>query len=958
MEGLIGLVVLLVLSVPVLLVVALAWISGLRARVTRLEAEVNALRHWQAEAAEREPTLAERARDAASPRLQPGAVAQPFEPAETPPPRPMRVSDPATAMSSARPMPDATPPVLSSATFEVSSPTPSIETTQSAEEASPIVAPTSALDASPPPKPIIGTRATFVIDDPASPSATRTSSATATPPPLPPRPRVQPPQDSAFVRVVRGWFTEGNVPVKVGVLVLFAGLAALMKYAADAGWLRVPMELRLAGIALAALGALVFAFGKRESNRTFALTLQGGAIGVLLLLVFAAFKLYGLIPAGAAFALSVALVAGTGVLAVKQDALALAVFGLLAGFLAPLWLSTGSGNHVALFGYYAVLNAGLFAIAWWRAWRVLNLLGFAFTFGIGALWGASAYTPLHYDTTQPFLALFFAMYLLIPLLYARRSAGARHDAIDGTLVFGTPLVAFSLQAALLDGAQLPLAFCALGIAALYAALAAGVRRSASMQALLMPYAMLAIAFATLAVPLALSAQATACVLAVEGAALCWLGLRQDRRLPQLAGLLLQAAAALSFLEAMLLPQTGGMAVLNAHFAAAALIAVSGVASAYWYRQAEQRGVALALYLWAMTWWLLATLSDVGRYVQPDLRAAVGGVVVLVTGALATEAYVRLQASRALAWTFTISMLSGVPLALWLTAESGHPFAHLGWMVWVVFVAIGLRGLHLLRDVEDAPVGLAHASWWVSLTLVVSLLLQWAAEQGGFGSGWQLAGVALPWLALLAAIDSATRLVATPIGARFDDSRTALKGLVVALVAFGGFLALFDRGDASPAAWIALLNPLDLVQVLALTLLARIALTGDAAARASRLPWLAAAAFALVTAITLRATHHWGGVAWSADMGDSSLVQTSLSIVWSVLGVIGWVVGSRRHQRGVWTAGAVLMAVVLVKLVLVDRGHLGNLLGIASFIAYGLLCVAVGYFAPAPPRRIEPDPEPV
>ena len=36
-------------------------------------------------------------------------------------------------------------------------------------------------------------------------------------------------------------------------------------------------------------------------------------------------------------------------------------------------------------------------------------------------------------------------------------------------------------------------------------------------------------------------------------------------------------------------------------------------------------------------------------------------------------------------------------------------------------------------------------------------------------------------------------------------------------------------------------------------------------------------------------------------------------------------------------------------VLVDRQHLGNLLGIGSFIAYGLLCTVVGYFAPAPPR---------
>ena len=72
----------------------------------------------------------------------------------------------------------------------------------------------------------------------------------------------------------------------------------------------------------------------------------------------------------------------------------------------------------------------------------------------------------------------------------------------------------------------------------------------------------------------------------------------------------------------------------------------------------------------------------------------------------------------------------------------------------------------------------------------------------------------------------------------------------------------------------------------------------------------------------------------------------------MLGVVAWIIGSRRGRRGLWLAGAILMGVVLAKLVLVDRQHLGNLLGIGSFIAYGLLCTVVGYLAPAPPRRNE------
>ncbi|MEP6897431.1 MAG: DUF2339 domain-containing protein, partial [Rhodanobacter sp.] len=65
-------------------------------------------------------------------------------------------------------------------------------------------------------------------------------------------------------------------------------------------------------------------------------------------------------------------------------------------------------------------------------------------------------------------------------------------------------------------------------------------------------------------------------------------------------------------------------------------------------------------------------------------------------------------------------------------------------------------------------------------------------------------------------------------------------------------------------------------------------------------------------------------------------------------------GSRRGQRLVWLAGAVTMGVVLAKLLFVDRSHLGNLFGIASFIAYGLLCTVIGYLAPAPPKRSHPS----
>jgi uncharacterized membrane protein len=74
------------------------------------------------------------------------------------------------------------------------------------------------------------------------------------------------------------------------------------------------------------------------------------------------------------------------------------------------------------------------------------------------------------------------------------------------------------------------------------------------------------------------------------------------------------------------------------------------------------------------------------------------------------------------------------------------------------------------------------------------------------------------------------------------------------------------------------------------------------------------------------------------------------VTWSLLGVSAWIVGSRRGERRVWWGGAILMVIVLGKLVLVDRQYMGNVAGIVSFIAVGLLLVGVGYIAPSPARR--------
>ncbi len=89
------------------------------------------------------------------------------------------------------------------------------------------------------------------------------------------------------------WLFGGNAVVRIGVVVLFFGVAFLLKYAYDR--VQVSIEVRLIGVAIGAIIMLVVGWRLRERRRDYALVMQGGAIGILFLTVFGAFRLWSLI---------------------------------------------------------------------------------------------------------------------------------------------------------------------------------------------------------------------------------------------------------------------------------------------------------------------------------------------------------------------------------------------------------------------------------------------------------------------------------------------------------------------------------------------------------------------------------------------------------------------------------------------------------------------------------------
>lgn len=453
--------------------------------------------------------------------------------------------------------------------------------------------------------------------------------ATQAAPPLPasPEPAPTPPR---WLTAARNWLLTGNPVAKIGLVILFIGVGFLMKYVTAT--VVVPIELRLAGVVLADLALLGWGWRLRSSRREIGLPVQGTAIAILMLVIFGAYQRYGLLPAGFAFALLVALTAFTCLLAVLQDAFWLAVFGITGGFASPLLVSTGQGKHIALFSYYALLNAGVFALAIQRNWRPLNLLGFGFTFVVGALWGGLRYTPDNYLSAQGFLILFFAFYVAIALAYARRQQTRLKDYVDATLVLGTPLLAFGLQVGLVKDKHFGLALSALALGGFYLALATVLWRKGRerWRLLVETFAALGVIFGTLAIPFALDARWTSGAWALEGAGFVWIGLRRGQRRIWMFGILLQVGAWLGF--------TGSAAGLDA-------------------------GAALASHLWLG----FAVLAGSAFAMAAALRRHAGGeapvVSTLANWALAIAA-VWLVAGW---WTEAIIRTSGSVLANWLAS---------------------------------------------------------------------------------------------------------------------------------------------------------------------------------------------------------------------------------------------------------------------------------------------------
>ncbi|OHB72411.1 MAG: hypothetical protein A2W23_03455 [Planctomycetes bacterium RBG_16_43_13] len=215
------------------------------------------------------------------------------------------------------------------------------------------------------------------------------------------------PQDSATLEEKIG----GRWLSRIGIAAVFLAVVFFMKYSFENNLISPTMRV-LTGIAAGIVALTVgWILNRKEKYSVLAQSLWGGGIAILYLAIFGAFAYYHLIEQVPAFIAMIAVTATAIAIATYHNSYAVAVIGLIGGFLTPALLSTGVDNQVGLFSYIFILDIGFIAISYKKRWRSLSDIAFGATILTFLAWFNAFYDVSKIDNTMLFLSIGFLIFL-------------------------------------------------------------------------------------------------------------------------------------------------------------------------------------------------------------------------------------------------------------------------------------------------------------------------------------------------------------------------------------------------------------------------------------------------------------------------------------------------------------------------------------------------------------------
>ncbi len=190
----------------------------------------------------------------------------------------------------------------------------------------------------------------------------------AGPPELPPRIPEEPKEPFSLEK-----FMGVKLFAWLGGVAMFFGVIFFVKYAFENNLIPPPVRIALGFVT--GTGLLIGGLLAHRLERYRVLAQAFLATGVLILygVTFAAHAIYHFPFFGTltTFGLMALITFVAFLVAVRLNALVVAVLGMLGGFLTPVLLSTGQDKVFGLFGYIALLDIGLLAVSRHGRWRFL-----------------------------------------------------------------------------------------------------------------------------------------------------------------------------------------------------------------------------------------------------------------------------------------------------------------------------------------------------------------------------------------------------------------------------------------------------------------------------------------------------------------------------------------------------------------------------------------------------------
>ena len=267
----------------------------------------------------------------------------------------------------------------------------------SRQASSPPAAPAPSAVATPapagPPPPASAAAASTPIPAAAAPAPPSPPREVGRPPdvgPAPPRPAAPKPSPKSAALDSERWVGQ-RVFLGIGVVALLLAAGYLLKLSFDRNWISPMMRCLggvLAGIAVGGLG-----WRLEPKYRTYGAALIGAGAGIIYLSIWAASRLYGVLPSATGIVGLAMVSVALAMIAYAIDVEALGVTAALGAFFAPVLLGQNRNNADLLLLYLGSMAAGLGLVSARRRWRLAAFVIAASYFGVGTAGAAEHAHP-------------------------------------------------------------------------------------------------------------------------------------------------------------------------------------------------------------------------------------------------------------------------------------------------------------------------------------------------------------------------------------------------------------------------------------------------------------------------------------------------------------------------------------------------------------------------------------